>query len=578
MAETARPKTRRNLQRFILRSKPFWMSLVLLALILVFTFLTFFRLSAYSGSLTGDYRQRQHDLADAAAAALTDFYGHLSRLAPFLGANADPRLIQESFREMPLMSDSRTILCVMRYRGDENRLETVHGEAPEALPGFIDAVAGEGRADTSFLVTRVADSLDRILLLARFQAGRDEVFFLTDANSVLKRFFEAAGDAKPMLYWILGREGRMVRFPVQFTQTPMHPISRKNFSNCSGCHPSDYDEKFSARSGTHVISYPPGKQSLIAWSKASVLGRDWTIVLTMPASDINRLLNDGLISTRHFVIFTVVMVVFFLVFNFVNLQRQVMLEAEKKVLQNDLAAAEKIRGMEATLEKAQRLEGLSVLAGGLAHEINNPITNIVLYSRLLRQRARDPGMISDIEVIERESKKVKFIVFDMLSYIQRTNTGDSPTSTDLNRLVGELLEINTAILKKRDLDIRCVPADGLPLLMADANRIMQVMVNLFNNAMDAVRDGGVITIRTGAEVSQAGVPCVFFVISDTGPGIPPDQLGKIFEPFFTTKPAGVGTGLGLPVSKAIVEKMGGRISVDSAAGQGTSVKVILPIR
>jgi signal transduction histidine kinase len=403
------------------------------------------------------------------------------------------------------------------------------------------------------------------------------VLFLTDANKVLKRYFTHSRPAEPWLYWILDQNGRIVHFPRKVSEPLMQHIGQKDFSKCSGCHVSMSDGELDSKSGTHVIPYPPGKKSLVAWSTAHFLDQSWTIVLTLPSSDINRLLNDRSISARTYLFFAIGMVALFLIFNFVNLHRQVLLEAEKKVLQNDLAATEKIRAMENALEKVQRLEGLSVLAGGLAHEINNPITNIVLYSRLVRQRVEDPGVISDLEIIERESKKIKFIVFDMLSYIRRTNAGDKPKSINLNDLVGELLEINSAILRKSGILVQYELQRELPLVMADGNKIMQVMVNIFNNAMDAVKEGGKIILQTGSEGLPTETRNVFFAVSDNGAGIPPDLREKVFELFYTTKPAGVGTGLGLPVSKAIVEKMGGRITLNSAPGQGTTVKVILPL-
>jgi signal transduction histidine kinase len=110
----------------------------------------------------------------------------------------------------------------------------------------------------------------------------------------------------------------------------------------------------------------------------------------------------------------------------------------------------------------------------------------------------------------------------------------------------------------------------------DADEIKQVFVNLINNAFSAMPSGGTLTIRCGAEDDGADHPLIVISITDTGHGIPEDHLDKIFDPFFTTRPDGGGTGLGLSMSYLVVQNHGGRIEVDSAMGQGSTFRVVLP--
>ena len=571
-------KPPRKLERFVLRSKAFWLSLILLALIVLFALITFTRLSNYGERLTDDYRRHQLETVKNAALALSDHFERIGNCAAFFrddpGKSETAPYLQMQFPG----SDSADLLALFRVRGKGDSAELWYGRMPGLSARVKEILAMPETPQSSVVLDDAADSLDRILVVSRFAAANGVFLLFTDANLVVKQFFHLAGVMDPSFYWILDETKRILRFPLQIGRAMITDINRKDFSRCSGCHVSEHDERLDEKDGTHLLSYPPGRKSLVAWSTAAFMNRKWTIVLTLPSSEINQLLNDSLAASRRYYIFAVVVSALFLLFYFVYLQRQVLLEAEKKVLQNDLATAERIRAMEAALEKAQRMEGLSVLAGGLAHEINNPVTNIVLYTRLARQRIQDKEACGDLEIIERESKKVKFIVFDMLSHIRRTNAAQKPKNVNLNSLVGELLEINTTILKKRNILVTCELLPGLPDLIAEEHKIMQVMVNIFSNAMDAVDEGGGITLATGIEPSRKESESVFFTISDTGTGIQPDQLDKIFELFYTTKPPGAGTGLGLPVSKAIVEKMGGKISLDSAPGKGTTVKVILPIR
>jgi signal transduction histidine kinase len=117
---------------------------------------------------------------------------------------------------------------------------------------------------------------------------------------------------------------------------------------------------------------------------------------------------------------------------------------------------------------------------------------------------------------------------------------------------------------------------GPPMLPGDRDQLTQVFINLIGNAIDAMPDGGVLTIETGLHgVGGYRWACVDVV--DSGPGIPADRLAQIFEPFFTTKPEGAGTGLGLPISRRIVEAHGGTLEAESTPGQGTRMRVRLPL-
>ena len=117
----------------------------------------------------------------------------------------------------------------------------------------------------------------------------------------------------------------------------------------------------------------------------------------------------------------------------------------------------------------------------------------------------------------------------------------------------------------------------LPMVQCILSQLNQVFMNLFINAAQAIKDKGIIAINTGTEIKD-GVDCVWIKVTDTGVGIPPENLNRIFEPFFTTKPIGSGTGLGLSVAYGIIDKHNGKISVQSAVGKGTRFTIYLPIK
>jgi two-component system NtrC family sensor kinase len=222
--------------------------------------------------------------------------------------------------------------------------------------------------------------------------------------------------------------------------------------------------------------------------------------------------------------------------------------------------------------QSRKMAAVGTLTSGIAHELNNPLNNISLTAETL---------LDDFEDTDEEQKKK--LLEDIFTQVQRASATvrnlldftrkDHPVFTPVS--IRDLLEASVKLVGNElalagvevELD---VPVD-LPRVNGNPRNLEQVFLNLFLNAMEAMPDGGTLGIRaTHADGS------VRVAVRDTGSGISPEHLDKIFEPFFTTKEAGEGTGLGLSVSYSIVEKHGGRLEVESQAGQGTTFTVTLP--
>jgi signal transduction histidine kinase len=238
----------------------------------------------------------------------------------------------------------------------------------------------------------------------------------------------------------------------------------------------------------------------------------------------------------------------------------------------------KLEETQAQLIQSAKLAAVGELAAGVAHEINNPLTSIIGFTRLLLEdlSAEDP-MRTDLEMIDREAARTRQIVRSLLDFAR---AGDPVlAATDLNALVEEavILVCTRSVLAKVSLE---KDLSSLPPVMLDANQIKQVLVNLLNNAVQAMPEGGRLNISTRlaeGEVDGAIRQMAAVCVSDSGVGIPPEDLVRVFDPFFTTKEVGQGTGLGLSVSYSIVEKHGGRIEVESALGDGSTFTLLLPI-
>ncbi len=228
------------------------------------------------------------------------------------------------------------------------------------------------------------------------------------------------------------------------------------------------------------------------------------------------------------------------------------------------------------LAQAAKLASVGQLAGGVAHEINNPITSILsLASHLAEEKSAarlEPRQRRSLQVIAQQAERVSRIVGNLLMFARQSNL-------DLSRVdMAELLD--TAItmvqyrLKDSAIHLRQEIGANLPHTLGDAGRLTEVFVNLLNNAIDAMPPGGTLIVR--AFPNQAPDSGVRVEVVDTGCGIPPEQLPHIYDPFFTTKEPGRGTGLGLSISHGIVKDHGGQIWAESQPGMGTMLVVTLP--
>ncbi|PAW89699.1 MAG: hypothetical protein B9S33_02520 [Pedosphaera sp. Tous-C6FEB] len=239
--------------------------------------------------------------------------------------------------------------------------------------------------------------------------------------------------------------------------------------------------------------------------------------------------------------------------------------------------------LEAKFLRAQRLEGLGALAGGVAHDLNNVLAPILMASELLKSQAPDPQIRQLLEMVEGNSQRGAGMIRQILAFARGT------AGEKIVLQVPHLLkEISKMIKDTFPPAIRCELSVGkdVPTVLADATALYQVLLNLCVNARDAMPQGGSLTLgaervrldEAYAHLSQEARPGDYLVltVADTGGGIPPEVRDKIFEPFFTTKEPGKGTGLGLATVKDIVTNHGGFIHFYSDVGVGTQFKLYLP--
>lgn len=225
------------------------------------------------------------------------------------------------------------------------------------------------------------------------------------------------------------------------------------------------------------------------------------------------------------------------------------------------------------LVQSEKIASVGRMAAGVAHEINNPLSGILIYAELLKENLKDdPQNVEDTHEIINQTLRCKKIVSELLSF-SRQSIGKA-SSFSLEELINKSLNIliNQAIFQ--DIEVTRVLEPNIPAMIGDMGQLQQVFVNLFTNSADAMKGKGKLNINAHyvPEKNQFVIE-----VSDTGPGIPEGLKDKIFDIFFTTKPVGKGTGLGLSITRNIILLHGGNIMVESPPGGGTTFIIELPL-
>jgi two-component system NtrC family sensor kinase len=245
-----------------------------------------------------------------------------------------------------------------------------------------------------------------------------------------------------------------------------------------------------------------------------------------------------------------------------------------RALERERAAAQ-AQQQHAALLQREKLAAMSTMLASVAHELNNPLASIGLHAELLRDEAGEGPLAEPVAAITQAAARCERLVRQFLTLAREHPPARAVVA--LNTLVPETVELLAYALRVDNVHVHLHLDDQVPPLWGDPHQLQQVLLNLLTNAQHALRAAPgtrevTLTTRYDAAPQQ-----VTLLVADTGPGIPPALQARIFEPFFTTKPPGVGTGLGLPLCRGIVEAHGGTLDVTSTVGQGATFRLTLPV-
>jgi signal transduction histidine kinase len=225
------------------------------------------------------------------------------------------------------------------------------------------------------------------------------------------------------------------------------------------------------------------------------------------------------------------------------------------------------------LVQTEQLASMGQISAGVAHEINNPLSTILLYSHMLLKAHREGDPESeDIQMIVSEANRCRSIMRGLLDFARQSRVVKTPT--DVGTLIRDLVDTTNMKLDGSGVRVTCEIEEALPRLPLDGEQIRQMLVNLVQNGIDAIEGEGRVVV--GAGLSEARDLLVLRV-KDTGVGMLPEVQKDIFTPFYTTKALGKGTGMGLSIVYGVVKMHAGDIAVDSEVGKGTSFVVRIPV-
>jgi polar amino acid transport system substrate-binding protein len=260
--------------------------------------------------------------------------------------------------------------------------------------------------------------------------------------------------------------------------------------------------------------------------------------------------------------------------NHVDISASIIRYSGQEVIQSFLRNVTEKRALQKQVKQTDKLASIGTFTAGLAHEIRNPLNSVNLQLLLLERRIQDGKMFSKSESIElinivrEEVSRLDNLVTEFLFFAKPLNLDFYPTN--IHRILDDVFALFHARIEQNNITLERRYEDNMPLLALDAEKTKQALINIVQNSIEAMTDGGVLRVQTEGKAKKVSIR-----IEDSGEGIPQEDLDKVFEVFYTSKEQ--GTGLGLPISFHIIEMQGGTLEIESREGEGTACTIAFKI-
>lgn len=540
------------------------------------------------------HQMQQLEMTKVVSEGISFFLDHLVKDMDFLTSN--PKLKNDNIELKELIDDFRisydqkiisTIIIsdsasnIIYYTGKEppdwmlKKLNELLNEfqnnsvtnkflASEVLPEKADDTSSE----KSFLIV--------LPLKKNFKGKAAFIAYLVNFDSLIKHFILPLKLSSNDFVWILDGNGRLIYHP-KHEEMLFNSIYESN-PDCQSCHIS-FDtqlkilkSKEPAYGEYWVQGDEPSK--IFAYVPINIGNQKWFIAISTMLTDVTAKIKDKFQSFFILgIIILVTMFSFIFIIYFLNLKGIKLEEARKNL--------EKIQEYQEQLNHSARLASIGELVDSVAHEINTPMGIISAHAdSILLQEDKNNIYKEELEIIKKQTKRVSEYTKSLLNFSKRI--AFNPERVDVKDLINESVYLlQPRFREKRIQIIKDIPA-GEIIIMGDKRQLEQVLINIFNNAIDSLSADGKINIKLKEinilqnKISHNQLTeCVSILITDNGAGINNDNLSKIFEPFYSTKEKN-GTGLGLSITKSIIQRHKGNIEVKSEIGRGTTFTLIVP--
>jgi signal transduction histidine kinase len=400
--------------------------------------------------------------------------------------------------------------------------------------------------------------------------------YYIDFDLLMQQFIAPLKLGQGDFAWVIDGNGRLIYHP---RHKEMLLKSIKNTTlECKSCHSSFKTQNQMLNSTASIGEYTIGTEppKIMAYFPIQLQEEKWILVISTFLPEVTAGLRD---KFRLFFILGIIILIAITILGFllylVNTRRILAEEAQKQ--------SEKMQELQQQLNHASKLASIGELVDTVAHEINTPAGIITAQAdALLLQMEKINTYPEELNIIKKQTRRISKYTRSLLGYSKRVPF--NPVPTNVNELLDESIYLLGHRFRAKRISIQKKYPPNLPLILLDRNQMEQVIINILNNAVDAMQ--GVGEIQVEAQIINAGSKPeshivgnrIEIIFTDNGRGIPSNHLDQLFKPFFSTKLPREGTGLGLYISKAIILRHRGKIDVNSIAGKGTTVRIFIPAK
>ncbi len=569
--------------------RKYWIISGTLAFVILFAFLV---VEIYTRTIEDekkDYQLQQLEMAKNAAAGISYFLNHISNDINFLSSipeikkmdNGSVKFLNQflySYESNIISSififyKSGELLCSSGIQVPEitnkYKLENISSKIKNAGTYLTKVVRDEKKDSTADVYFEVI-----IPITNETHQNPEEIIgyvgYLINFNLLVNQYIKPLKLSKQDFAWIIDSDGRLIYHPSH------HEMLFRSINNttkdCFDCHVSFDAQKIMLKAHSpsigeyNVIIDQPAK--VMAYYPIKILNEKWILVISADITKVTESLRGKfkIFFLLGFVILAVILFFSVLIY-VVNLKRVRAEEANRNL--------EQVQLYQEQLNQASKMASIGELVDSVAHEINTPTGIISAHIDGLMLKENYEGEVGNVlNIVKRQTLRISDYTKSLLNYSQRMTF--KPETINIKDLTEECLYLLGHRFKAKQISIIKNYNNSIPLIKADQRQLEQVLINILNNAVDAVKMRGEITVTILP--SNKKIEGIEIEIKDNGIGIAKENIEKVFNPFFSTKLKSNGTGLGLSIAKAIIARHKGNISLKSVEGKGTAFIIFLPLK